>query len=68
MGYNESEEIKEFESEKKALEIKNEVYRNNFSEQLLNGGVGENMIKIITSKPKKQNKIKIFINRILEVL
>lgn len=70
----EEKEIKEFESEKIALENKTNVFQNSFAEELLNGGLGndilhrlKNPIKISKFKQFKLNT-KHFFNNLFEVL
>jgi len=70
---NEINEIKEAEAEKLILDRKNDIYKNNLAEQLVNG-LGEKMFEQIKNPiiPTKfqifKNKFKKLINDLLEVL
>jgi len=70
---NELNEIKDSESEKLMLDIRNDIFRNTFSDQLING-LGEKMINqinnpVIPSKFKIfKYKAKKFINNLFEIL
>jgi hypothetical protein len=55
----EDKELKEFESEKISLDLKNRVYQNSIAEELMNGGLG-NDIMFRLNNPIKISKYKQF--------
>jgi hypothetical protein len=72
--YDERKELKDSQVEKEILEQKNDLLQINMADELINRGVGEEIIKTLNN-PYKITKLQLFkikmksaINRIFDVL
>ena len=70
----EDKEIKEFEAEKIALDVKTRVYQNSIAEELMNGGLGNDIIYRLKNPIRISRyqsfklKLKYYLKTLFEVL